>query len=243
MKPVLAFRHVPHEGLGLLEDVLRSRGLVYSYVDLFNGGIRHFDPLQISGLIVLGGPMNVDQTDRFPFLADEVQWIRTAIDCGLPVLGICLGSQLIAKSLGAQVYPAPQKEIGWYEIEPCAETPADRLLGCLSTPRVVFQWHGDTFDLPEGAVRLARSPVAENQAFRYRDHVYALQFHIEVTPEMIDQWLIEPENRAEVEQLSYIDPEQIRRRTPECNQPLQELATQSLGVFAEMCHERAYGED
>jgi GMP synthase (glutamine-hydrolysing) len=235
MKPVLALRHVAHEGLGTIEDVLRRENLVFSVVDLFHESLRTFHPEQLAGLIVMGGPMNVDETDRHPFLADEVKWIRQSVDAGLPVLGVCLGSQLLAKALGSRVYPNRVKEIGWYEIELAAAANGDFLFGDCRPTETVFQWHGDTFDLPDGAVQLARGEQCENQAFRFGGTAYGLQFHLEVTPEIIASWLGEPGNSGELDGLDYIDPEAIRRQTPERMGPLKSLADRILGRFAALC--------
>src|SRR5438105_12735775 len=117
MKPILAFRQVEHEGLGALESIIHDAGLESRYVDMFAGPPAEFDPDSCCGLVVLGGPMNVDETQRYPFLADERRWIRAALDAQLPVLGICLGAQLLASTLGAEVRPRPTKEIGWYTID------------------------------------------------------------------------------------------------------------------------------
>ena len=129
--PILAFRQVPHETLGTLEDAFRQAGLVYSYVDLFEESPRQLNLEQVSGVVVLGGPMNVDETDVFPFLAQEVEWIREALARKLPILGICLGSQLLAKALGSRVYPNGDKEIGWYKIRFDEGASEDPLFGIL----------------------------------------------------------------------------------------------------------------
>ncbi|HEV2968868.1 MAG TPA: gamma-glutamyl-gamma-aminobutyrate hydrolase family protein [Pirellulales bacterium] len=235
MKPVLALRHVAHEGLGTIEDVLRREQLVFSVVDLFHESLRTFNPEQLAGLIVMGGPMNVDETDRYPFLADEVKWIRQSVDAGLPVLGVCLGSQLLSKALGSRVYPNRVKEIGWYEIGLTDAARSDQLFGDCRPTETVFQWHGDTFDLPDGAVRLAHSEQCENQAFRFGRVAYGLQFHLEVTPEIIASWLGEPGNCGELDGLDYIDPEAIRRQTPDRIGPLKSLGDGILGRFAALC--------
>ncbi len=153
-------------------------------------------------------------------------------------MGICLGSQLLAKTLGAKVYPGRRKEIGWYSVELTAAAADDRLFA-QSGVRTVFQWHGDTFDLPAGAVHLARSPVCENQAFRYGSNAYGLQFHIEMTAAMIDDWLTEAGNCRELAELDYIDPRSIRAQTGEELPRLQALAADVLGRFAEMCQAAA----
>jgi len=235
MKPILVLQHVPHETLGTIETALAEAEFPLEYLELFQGPPRRPDISQSAGMVVLGGPMNVDQTDEFPFLAAEVDWICEAIDRGLPVLGVCLGSQLIAKALGAAVRPNSTKEIGWYPLRLTPEAQEDRLLTGCGRDQTVFQWHGDTFDLPAGAVPLARSELCENQAFRYGESAYALQFHIEVTARMIDRWLDEEDNRREVAALDYIDPRVIRSRTPEELPALQTLSAVVFDRFAAMC--------
>jgi GMP synthase (glutamine-hydrolysing) len=238
MKPVIALRHVPHEGLGTIEDALRQVQVPFSIVDMFGERPCEFHPNELGGLIVMGGPMNVDETGRYPFLADEVQWILQAIEADLPVLGVCLGSQLLAKALGSRVYPIPVKEIGWYEIELTNDGQGDLLFHTCQPTETVFQWHGDTFDLPAETVQLARSSQCENQAFRFSRGVYGLQFHLEVTPEIVNDWLGEPGNCGELAELDYIDAEVIRRETPAKIGPLTSLADRVFGTFAEICRDR-----
>lgn len=239
MKPILALRHVPHEGLGLLEPLLRNLGLVYSYVDLWEADSLRFRADQLAGLIVLGGPMNVDQTGQYPYLAHELEWIRESLQVQLPILGLCLGSQLLAKSLGAEVRPNARKEIGWYTIDPTSEAANDPLFQSIDQGTTVFQWHGDTFDLPDGAVQLARSEACEQQAFRYGDCAWGLQFHLEVTGEMVHQWLEVDENCAEVAELPEIDPDEIRLRTAGKIGPMHQVAERALTPFAELCLQRS----
>ena len=228
---VLILRHAAHESGGTIETALGAAGLAYRYVDLYREIPPRLPLDQAAGLVILGGPMNVDEVQRYPFLGHEVPWIREAVDGRLPSLGVCLGAQLLAKALGARVYPADVKEIGWYPVEMTAAAADDPLLAQSGT-RSVFQWHGDTFDLPSGAVHLARSPLCENQAFRYGPNAYGLQFHIEMTAAMIDAWLGDPQNCGELAELDYIDPGKIRQQTPQELPPLQALAGQILGRFA-----------
>jgi GMP synthase (glutamine-hydrolysing) len=235
---VLILRHMVHEPGGTLETALSTAGLAYRYVDLFREIPVHLPLDESAGLIVLGGAMNVDQTDQYPFLVRDVQWIEHALSLELPVLGICLGAQLLAKTLGARVYPAARKEIGWYPVDLVAAAAEDPLFA-QSGERTAFQWHGDTFDLPGGVVHLARSPLCENQAFRYGRDAYALQFHIEMTAAMIDDWLTEAGNCRELAGLDYIDPEGIRAQTPAELPRLQALAAEVLGRFAQMCRTAA----
>jgi GMP synthase (glutamine-hydrolysing) len=235
MKPVLVLRHVAHEGLGTIADALALRRIAYNVVEMFANPPRNFDPREAGGLIVMGGPMNVDETDRYPFLADEVRWLRQAIDAELPVLGICLGAQLLAKALGSRVFANQVKEIGWYDVELLPEAADDRLFCKVASPVTVFHWHGDTFDLPAGAVYLARSSQCTNQAFRFGRSAYGLQFHLEMTAAMIEDWLGEENNCGELAGLDYIDPLAIRRQTPERLLGMQKLAQQVFQRFAELC--------
>ena len=198
MGRLLVFQHVPHEILGTLDPLFRGYGFRIRYVNF--GRDPHARPSLAGyrGLVVLGGPMNVDQTDRHPHLATEVELIGEAIAAGLPVLGICLGGQLIARALGAEVTRSPEKEIGWYDLSPTEEAWTDPLLSHLRPTEKIFQWHGDTFAIPKGAVHLASSAGCPNQAFRYGDRTYGLQFHLEVDQPMIERWLRVPENIDEI---------------------------------------------
>lgn len=239
MKPILALRHVEHEGLGSLADAFALANLDCQYLDMFAGSTdpAAFDPAACSGLVVLGGPMNVDEIERYPFLILERRWIRAALDADLPVLGICLGSQLLASTLGAEVRPRPVKEIGWYEIETPAAAADDRLFRHLGRRSTVFQWHGDGFTLPNGAVPLAGSELCPHQAFRYGRAAYALQFHLEVTAEIIDRWLTEAGNCAELRDVPYISEAEIRRRTPGELPRMEALSKKVFGEFAALCRE------
>ena len=194
MKKVLVFRHVPHEGLGSIEPFLNRAQISIDYRDLFSKSSIPSHPSGYDFVISMGGPMNVDETGRYPFLAEERAFIARAVHKEIPVLGICLGAQMIAKSLGARVYAGAQKEIGWHPIRFTKEAKSDPVLGGFSASKpVVFHWHGDTFDLPTGATLLASSGLFNHQAFRFGRNVYAFQFHIEVTPEMIAEWAIKGE--------------------------------------------------
>lgn len=232
MPRLLVFQHVAHEILGTLDPVLRGSGFRIKYVNFE----RHpnFDPSLegYDGLIVLGGPMNVDEVESFPYLGREVYSIRKALQAGMPILGICLGSQLIAKALGAKVYKNREKEIGWYDLSTTAKGNKDPLTSHFSGVEKVFQWHGDTFDIPEGAELLAYSPLCKNQAFRYGDNVYGLQFHLEVNEPMVERWFRIPANKKEIRELNgKIDPDRIREETPSYIPRLKELSDKAFAEF------------
>jgi GMP synthase-like glutamine amidotransferase len=189
---VLILKNIANEGPGTMEDFLHAEAIPFSVVEM-HAGERSGDPDRFTHLVVMGGPMAVYEMERHPFLKEEAALIERFILSNRHVLGVCLGAQLVAHVLGAKVYPGSQKEIGWYEVALSPEGMSDPLMSALSlegTSRAeVFQWHGDTFDLPEGSVRLASSDIFPNQAFRYSRRVYALQFHIEVTPVIVAAWL------------------------------------------------------
>ena len=189
---VLIVKNVTAEGPGTIEYHLRATNIPFSLIDLEQG--QAFPDLQAySHLVIMGGPMAVYEMDRTPYLRDEARFIEKAVNANKHVLGVCLGAQMLAHVLGARVYPGRTKEIGWYEVTLTEEGMHDPCMAALAVPgrraAQVFQWHGDTFDLPAGAVQLASSELCLNQAFRYREQVYALQFHIEVTPGIVHGWL------------------------------------------------------
>lgn len=197
---VLAFRHVPFEDVGLIRPVLEAQGAEIDCADLYLNNGASPDPSAYDALIFMGGPMSVN--DDLPYIRQELEIIRQAAARNQPVLGICLGAQLIAKSMGARVYRNPVKEIGWYSIGFTSEAATDPVLRDLETPTEVFQWHGETFELPSGAVLLATSAVCRSQAFRIGNLLYGLQFHPEVTPEMISSWCMEDANCGDVSELT-----------------------------------------
>jgi GMP synthase-like glutamine amidotransferase len=197
---VIAFRHVPFEGAGRIEPVLASHGISLVYADLYQPDAPVPDISHAAGLIVLGGPMSAN--DDLPWLRAEERLIQQAIQRGQPVLGICLGSQLIAKALGAQVHPNQEKEIGWFKIHFTDSARQDPLLAGLPASETVFHWHGESFDLPKDAVLLASSERCRHQVYRVGSSVYGLQCHLEVTPEMIADWCTQDANCGDVRELA-----------------------------------------
>jgi len=226
---VLAFRHVPFEHLGLIAQELERQQIIFEYVDLYQSPRLPASLKSVRGLVFLGGPMSANQDE--PLLRMECELIREAIGCNKPVLGICLGAQLIAKALRARVYKNRVKEIGWAPVYWTRAAAHDALFAGLSAPETVFHWHEETFDLPEGAHRLAWSENCLNQAFRYNRLVYGLQFHLEVTPEMIADWLTEDANSEDVRELtSPVDPHHNAAR-------LQDLSRLVFGRWASLVTE------
>lgn len=188
MNEILIFKHVPFEGPGTFREELDKRSLKYREVNLYEGEV----PKNLEGcggLIIMGGPMNVYEEVEYPFLKDEDRLIKEALSKKLPMIGVCLGAQLMAKASRAKVTKGAKKEIGWYPLHLTEDAQSDPAFKVLPKEVEVFQWHGDTFDIPQGAVRLASSELFPNQAFRIGDNAYAFQFHIEVTEEIIREWV------------------------------------------------------
>ncbi|MGB3212162.1 MAG: type 1 glutamine amidotransferase [Desulforhopalus sp.] len=173
-------QHVPFEGLGSIQTWLDMAGYDITTTRLYES-TKLPNPDQLDLLILMGGPMSVNDEERFPWLRTEKQFVRHTIESGKAVLGICLGAQLIASALGESVYPNRRKEIGWFPVEGIPQE--DESTFTFPPSLDVFHWHGETFDLPEGAMLLARSEACENQAFQFGQAVIGLQFHLETTPE------------------------------------------------------------
>jgi len=235
MRPVFILRNVAHETAGSLEPHLAAAGMEVHCVDLFRHVPRKSPLREAAALVVMGGPMSVHEVDQYPFLAAEMDWIQEAVERRVPLLGICLGSQLLAKAVGANVYPNQVKEIGWYPLEILPAAADDLLFADCDPTETVFQWHGDTFDLPRGAVLLAQTALCKHQAYRVGPCAWGLQFHIEMTRDMVDGWLNEPSNSAELAQLDYIDPAAIRAATLHEFSKMERLGRRVLSRFAALC--------
>lgn len=198
-KEVVILQHVANEGAGTMLDYLKKNGVAYRLIGLYRGDALPEDLSFVSAVLVMGGPMNVDEEEKFPFLRKEKLWIGRLIERGIPCLGVCLGAQLIARALGKRVYKAPKPEIGWQEVTLTAEAMKDPLFSTVNASTLrVLQWHEDTFDLPEGAVLLASGSEVPHQAYRYGDRAYGLQFHVEVNRSMLEDWFKDKENLAEI---------------------------------------------
>jgi GMP synthase-like glutamine amidotransferase len=200
MSDVLIVQNTTIEGSGYLGELLREDGF-----DIHSVNAKHekLPEKENSLVVILGAPESAN--DNLPYLQEEQKLIKKSVENNIPVLGICLGSQLIAKTFGGKVFRGPKKEIGFFnDLVPEANS---SLFSGFDDPFTVFHWHGDTFDLPEGAIRLASSEIYQNQAFRFKSAV-GLQFHLEVNEEMVNLWLDKTEEK--LQSIPYIDPQKIR---------------------------------
>lgn len=178
--------HVPYEGIGCIEQWICKNKHSLTVTKLYeNPTFPYLN--ELDWLIIMGGPMSVSDEDLYPWLIDEKIFIRNAIQKGKTILGICLGSQLIAQVLGAKVYPNKQKEIGWFHLEITEASRNHPILNNLENQFQVFHWHGDTFDLPSGSIHLFQSETCINQAFLYKSRVLGIQFHLEATFDSIKE--------------------------------------------------------
>jgi GMP synthase (glutamine-hydrolysing) len=201
MRKLLVLQHVASEPLGHLDPLLRESGIRIRYVNFGRDPRAEPDIRRYDGLVVLGGPMNVDQVDHHPHLQTEMTIIREAIRSDRPVLGICLGAQLLAAAMGGEVRPNPVPEIGWYRLHARPEARQDPLFRHFDhgARQFIFQWHAYTFAPPPGAVPLAWTRSCRNQAYRLGDRAWGLQFHLEADEALITRWLEQPSGRSEIE--------------------------------------------
>lgn len=186
MTTVTCFQHIDCEGPGTLEEILRSNGIKLQVLKPFKGDKIPEQPGD--GLVVLGGPMGVYEESRYPWMTAELEALRLCLETRRPILGICLGAQMLAGAGGGKVFKGAQPEVGWYPVTLTKYGHLDPLFLGLDETLTAFQWHGDTFDLGPGATRLAESALYPNQAFRLGVNAYGFQFHLETTEEMIRLW-------------------------------------------------------
>ena len=242
MSTLLVIQQVPHEGLGTFEAAFKAAGCAIRTLKAFEPKAAWPSGGEFDGLVIMGGPQGVYEQATYPYLKREIALLQQALKARKPVLGVCLGAQLLAAALGAKVMKNDQKEIGWYPLmrEPARPGPDGRRAGgadgdpmwnVFGHTETVFQWHGDTFTLPKGAVQLASSPLCAQQAFRYGEAAYGLQFHVEVTEAMIRAWL--RVNANELKALrGRIDPETIREQTADHLPRLRELSRHVAATFS-----------
>ncbi len=185
MAKILVLQHHPAENLGAIAETLEGAALAWQYVRVFDGHPIPSDVKGLGGLIVMGGPQTVYQLDRYPYLRDEMALIESALKADKPILGVCLGSQLLAATLGAEVRRGAQREIGWFPVRLSDAARDDRLLRGVPAEFVAAHWHGDVFDLPKDAIALASSERTPVQAYRYGGKAYGFLFHAEMTREIL----------------------------------------------------------
>lgn len=187
MPRAAVLQHIPCEPPGLFADMLSDRGIAIDVIELDAGG-KLPGWHEVDLVLAMGGPMSVHDEAEHAWLAAEKRWIAAAVHAGVPYFGVCLGAQLLAASLGARVGPGPAPEVGVLPVEITAAAASDPVLGVLGRKFPALQWHGDTFAIPAGAVRLAGSSAYPNQAFRFGETAYGVQFHVEVTDPMVAEW-------------------------------------------------------
>lgn len=226
---LLVIQHVPWETPHRILDTCSE--LEVRVVEPLAGGSLP-SPAEVSGAVVMGGPMNVDEVERYPGLGGEREWLAEAAKREMPILGICLGAQLLARALGAEVRAGEGPEIGFTPVQ--IHVPTDPIIGALAPEVNVLHWHGDVFDLPDGAVPLASSTQTKHQAFRH-GNAWGVLFHAEADAALIDKWLAEPTMRDEaVAALGTGAPAMLRRQAREAEPDLIDRSAKGFQAFAEL---------
>jgi GMP synthase (glutamine-hydrolysing) len=198
-KEILVLQHADNESPGMLADFFNDKGWTVRTIHMGQMKLKPFDMLNAALIIAMGGPMNVYETEKYPFLKNEEELLHNAMTRKIPVLGICLGAQILAKACGAKVGKAPAKELGWYNVALTETGLHDPLFAGIARQFTVFQWHEDTFDLPVSVQLLASGDKCVNQAFRCGPNAYGLQFHVEASLAMVKEWLRDPIARGDKE--------------------------------------------
>jgi GMP synthase (glutamine-hydrolysing) len=224
----LAIRHVPFEDLGSFASVLRERGFAVAYRDAGLDDLGAPDLVDADLLIVLGGPIGVYETRDYPFLKGEIAVVERRLRSGRPVLGLCLGAQIMAKALGARVFNGKRKELGWSPLE-LTDSGRKSALAELGRRTAVLHWHGDTFDLPREAELLASTRLYANQAFAWRRHALGLQFHVEVTTRGLERWYVG--HALEIATTRDVELGKLRRETRRLGPRLEERGPRVLKAW------------
>ena len=235
MRKIMVLQHVGHEPLGTLDPTLKSAGFRIRYINFARQPDIQPDIEGYNGLIVLGGPMGVYEAEVFPHLKVEMQVIERALNMDIPILGICLGAQLLAHVLGGQVSKGPQMELGWHDLHLTEHGKSDSLFQHYSPSEKIFQLHQDTFTPPKDSHHLAKSDLFEGQAFRFGKKVYGFQFHLEVDEPMIQRWLKVPSNRKMIQDSQGLYSEdQIRTETKNFIDRSLKLSHKTFAKFVEI---------
>ena len=235
MRKVLVFQHVANEILGTLNPALKQQGLRIRYVNFERDPNATPSIDKYNGLIVLGGYMGVYEADQYTHIKTEMKLIEEALKKDVPVLGICLGAQILAHVLGSEVRKAPEKEMGWYDIELTTAGENAPLLSHFKKTEKIFQMHGDTFDIPKSCEHLATSKLCPAQAFSYGRKAYGLQFHLEVDEAMISRWLNNPRNQQDIESSGgKVSAEQMKADTAKYLQNSLNLSQQTFQKFIDL---------
>jgi len=234
MSRLLVFQHVAAEPLGTLDPLIRARGHRIRFANFERQPNAEPNVDRYRGLIVLGGPMNVEDQSHRQHLRTELRAIERMLAQDKPVLGICLGAQLLAHVLGAPVQRHTAPEIGWYRLQATDAGRRDPVLAPLGEDTSVFQWHSYRFEVPQGAVHLARTDTCESQAFRYGDNAYGFQFHLEMDEPLIERWLANPDYREELAALGHTDEAAIRAQTREHIACMQRQADAVFNNFLDL---------
>lgn len=225
---VLVLQHIACEPPGVYEDVLRERGYALHRVELDEG-----EPLpdwrEFDAILAMGGPMSVNDDAELPWLTVEKRTIEEAVRSGLPYFGACLGVQLLAASLGAKVYPGPTPEVGILPVRLTEAAQGDPVFEGLPEEFLTLQWHGDTFDLPDGAVALAGSPAYANQAFRWGERAYGVQFHLEIDSELAHEWAAVPSYAEYLDRV--LGPGSLPRLIDELETSAPDMRARARGIF------------
>lgn len=231
-KQALAIRHVAFEDAGSFAAVLEQRGYALRYLEAGYDDLSGLDARAADLVLILGGPIGAYEEDSYPFLRDELRFIAARLAAGLPIVGICLGAQLMARALGARVFPGDNgKEIGWAPLQLTAAGQASALHHLAAEQTPVLHWHGDTFEIPAGAERLAGSSRYPNQAFAIGHHALALQFHPEVTAAGLERWFIG--HACEIAATPDISVTQLRAATARWTAGLQRQGQQMFSAWLE----------
>ncbi len=228
---ILILQHVRPEPPGTIGEALDANGLSHRTVEVHRDESVP-DTLTADGLVVMGGPMGVGDVEDRPHLQAELDLVGQALDNDVPILGVCLGSQLVAHVLGADVHPGSEKEIGWGEVTLTDAAADDPLFHDIDDPFMAFHWHGDVFEMPDDAVRLAHTPQTARQAFRYDDNVYGLLFHLEVTPRTVAGMTKAFQDELAEEGL---DGATIRQKAMTHEEAVRDTASTIFGRWADLC--------